>query len=64
MKRDKKRSLPKTQRERTKWYIAGCLAADTPNDWRLYREAQLGTFGAASEVRKVDPADYLKGKKP
>ncbi|TIP06638.1 MAG: hypothetical protein E5X72_00030 [Mesorhizobium sp.] len=45
-----------------KWLRTGAAATFDPQGNRAYREWQLGTFGAASPVRRVDPAEYLKGK--
>jgi hypothetical protein len=33
-----------------------------PNAERSFRDSKLGTFGPASEVRRIDPAEYLKEK--
>ncbi|MDW9473453.1 hypothetical protein [Sinorhizobium meliloti] len=33
-----------------------------PAGIRAYRDAKLGTFGAASEVKRIDPAEYLAEK--
>lgn len=42
---------------------ANCLDAKfDPVAKRGYRDHKLGTFGAASEVRKIDPAQYLAAK--
>ncbi|MBZ9888959.1 hypothetical protein LB559_13500 [Mesorhizobium sp. BR1-1-3] len=44
------------------WLRKGASGKFDPQGRRVYREWQLGTFGAASPVRQVDPAEYLKGK--
>lgn len=33
-----------------------------PHGNRRHREQQLGTFGPASPVRRIDPAEYLSTK--
>lgn len=33
-----------------------------PHGERQHKDQKLGTFGAASEVRRIDPAEYLKMK--
>ncbi|CAK7257721.1 MULTISPECIES: hypothetical protein [unclassified Shinella] len=33
-----------------------------PAGERAYRDHKLGTFGAASEVKRIDPAEYLAAK--
>ncbi|RVD66772.1 hypothetical protein EN750_01900 [Mesorhizobium sp. M7A.F.Ca.ET.027.03.2.1] len=41
------------------WIRSIAAANFDPNGLRKYRHAQLGTFGAASAVRHIDPAEYL-----
>ncbi|RWK53520.1 hypothetical protein [Mesorhizobium sp.] len=41
------------------WLRAGVAAVFVPADAKTYRDFKLGTFGPASPVRKIDPADYL-----
>ncbi|RWO68953.1 MAG: hypothetical protein EOS17_16795 [Mesorhizobium sp.] len=41
------------------WIRSIAAANFDPNGKRKYRDAQLGTFGAASPVRHIDPAEYL-----
>ncbi|MBD8555533.1 hypothetical protein IFT84_13555 [Rhizobium sp. CFBP 8762] len=44
------------------WIRRGNSAKFDPNAQRAYRDNKLGTFGAASEVRRIDPAVYLAEK--
>jgi len=44
------------------WIRDGAAAIFDPHGKRRYREQQLGSLGAASEVRRIDPADYLASK--
>ncbi|RWH32460.1 hypothetical protein [Mesorhizobium sp.] len=46
-----------------KWVRDIAAAKFDPQGQRQHREWQLGTFGAASPVRKINPADYLASKK-
>ena len=41
-------------------WVRGVAAAKfDPAGQRAYRDHKLGTFGAASEVKRIDPAEYL-----
>lgn len=42
--------------------LCGSPAKKPGQEHRRYREHQLGTFGAASPVRHVDPAEYKAGR--
>lgn len=44
------------------WVRTVAAAKFDPAAKRAYRDNKLGTFGAASEVRKIDPAQYLAEK--
>ena len=44
------------------WVRAVAAVKFEPEANRAYRDQKLGTFGAASEVRKIDPAQYLAEK--
>ncbi len=44
------------------WVRTVAAAKFDPVAKRAYRDQKLGTFGAASEVRKIDPAQYLAEK--
>lgn len=44
------------------WVRTVAAAKFDPAAKRAYRDHKLGTFGAASEVRKIDPAQYLAEK--
>ncbi|MBB4407078.1 hypothetical protein [Agrobacterium radiobacter] len=44
------------------WVRTVAAAKFDPVATRAYRDHKLGTFGAASEVRKIDPAQYLAEK--
>ncbi|NHT77535.1 hypothetical protein G8E10_17615 [Rhizobiaceae bacterium CRRU44] len=41
------------------WIRDASIAHFDPHADREYRESRLGTFGPASEVRKIDPATWL-----
>lgn len=44
-------------------WVRGVAAAKfDPAGERAYRDSKLGTFGAASPVRRIDPAEYLAAK--
>ncbi|TPM33720.1 hypothetical protein FJ955_02980 [Mesorhizobium sp. B2-2-2] len=45
-----------------RWVRDIAAAKFDPQAKRQHREWQLGTFGAASPVRKIDPAEYLAAK--
>jgi hypothetical protein len=44
------------------WVRAVAAVKFDPAAERAYRDSKLGTFGAASEVRHIDPAEYLASK--
>ncbi|MBX5217862.1 hypothetical protein HJC05_27225 [Rhizobium sp. NLR9a] len=44
------------------WVRSVAAAKFDPTGERSYRDHRLGTFGAASEVRRIDPAIYLAEK--
>ncbi|MQW38157.1 hypothetical protein [Sinorhizobium meliloti] len=44
------------------WVRSVAAAKFDPAGERAYRDHKLGTFGAASEVRRIDPAEYLAEK--
>ncbi|RVO38505.1 hypothetical protein CN093_17415 [Sinorhizobium meliloti] len=44
------------------WIRNVAAAKFDPAGIRAYRDAKLGTFGAASEVKRIDPAVYLAEK--
>ncbi|WP_421590930.1 hypothetical protein [Shinella sp. M27] len=44
------------------WVRAVAAAKFDPAAQRAYRDQKLGTFGAASEVKRIDPAEYLAAK--
>ncbi|MGP4691633.1 hypothetical protein [Agrobacterium cavarae] len=44
------------------WVRAVAAAKFDPAAKRAYRDQKLGTFGAASEVKRIDPAQYLAEK--
>ncbi|AWC21397.1 hypothetical protein CO731_00848 [Aminobacter sp. MSH1] len=41
------------------WLRDIAAATFDPQGNRRYREQKLGTLGPASDVRRIDPADYL-----
>ncbi|RWL14857.1 MAG: hypothetical protein EOR57_31420 [Mesorhizobium sp.] len=53
-----KRSAAKAPR----WLRDIAAANFDPQGIRRHREAKLGTFGAASEVRHIDPAEHRAPK--
>lgn len=44
------------------WVRSVAAAKFDPAGVRAYRDRKLGTFGAASEVKRIDPAIYLAEK--
>ncbi|MDE4619617.1 hypothetical protein [Sinorhizobium meliloti] len=68
--RRKEKKLQEKQEHRMKvnaakaptWIRNVAAAKFDPAGVRAYRDAKLGTFGAASEVRRIDPAEYLAEK--
>jgi hypothetical protein len=44
------------------WIRGMAMGKFDPAGKRKYRDQKLGTFGAASEVRRIDPAEYLAEK--
>nr|CAD6417844.1 hypothetical protein REQ54_01758 [Rhizobium sp. Q54] len=44
------------------WVRSVAAVKFDPAGERAYRDHKLGTFGAASEVRRIDPAEYLAEK--
>lgn len=44
------------------WVRSVAAAKFDPAGERAYRDHKLGTFGAASEVKRIDPATYLAEK--
>lgn len=44
------------------WVRSVAAAKFDPAGERSYRDHRLGTFGAASEVKRIDPATYLAEK--
>ncbi|MFN7090703.1 MAG: hypothetical protein ACK4P4_09165 [Allorhizobium sp.] len=44
------------------WVRSVASAKFDPAGERAYRDHKLGTFGAASEVKRIDPAQYLAEK--
>lgn len=68
--RRKEKKLQEKQEHRMKvnaakaptWIRSVAAAKFDPAGIRAYRDAKLGTFGAASEVKRIDPAVYLAEK--
>jgi hypothetical protein len=56
------RTFQKAAAKAPGWLRTGAAANFDPNADRVYRDYKLGTFGAASPVRKIDPAVYLAEK--
>lgn len=44
------------------WVRSIAAAYFDPHGKRKYRDFKLGTFGPASTVREIDPADYVAGR--
>jgi acyl-CoA synthetase (AMP-forming)/AMP-acid ligase II len=44
------------------WIRSGAMGKFDPAGERAYRDYKLGTFGPASEVKRIDPAVYLAEK--
>jgi hypothetical protein len=44
----------------TVWRDAAATRAYDYVDRKRYKDSQLGTMGPASEVRHIDPAEYVK----
>jgi hypothetical protein len=40
------------------WLKAGAIKAVSRSAKQKYEDAKLGTFGAASPVKRIDPAEY------
>ncbi|RWH55452.1 hypothetical protein [Mesorhizobium sp.] len=58
-KTKRERKQAKAAAKAPRWVRDIAAAKFDPHGNRQHREWQLGTFGAASPVRKIDPADYL-----
>lgn len=43
-----------------RWIARGCVSRPHTKAKRNFRTRQLGTFGPASPVRHIDPAEYQK----
>ncbi len=56
------RRLAQNAAKAPKWIRKAALGKFDPAGVRAYRDYKLGTFGAASEVRRIDPAEYLAEK--
>ncbi|PZM07597.1 hypothetical protein [Rhizobium tubonense] len=64
-KRKEKRAAKQMKRDAHKavgWVRDIASAKFDPEANRVYRDYKLGTFGAASEVKRIDPAAYLAEK--
>lgn len=46
----------------TGWIKKAAIGKFDPRGESAYRDYKLGTFGAASEVKRIDPAQYLAEK--
>lgn len=56
------RRLAQNAAKAPKWIRKAALGKFDSAGVRAYRDHKLGTFGAASEVRRIDPAEYLAEK--
>lgn len=61
--------MPKLTRKQRKaaakapnWVRTVAASKFDPTADRAYRNKKLGTFGAASPVRRIDPAEYMAEK--
>ncbi|WP_434723063.1 hypothetical protein [Mesorhizobium sp. RIZ17] len=64
--RKEKRQAKKMKRAAAKaptWIRKAAAAKFDPHGDRSYRDLKLGTLGAASEVRRINLADYLASQK-
>lgn len=62
MTRKAKKRQARAAAKAPRWIRDGAAAIFDPHGRRQHREQQLGTFGAASGVRRIDPAEYLASK--
>ena len=60
MKPARKRKMLKAAAKAPRWVRDIAAAHFDPHGDRRHRESKLGTFGAASEVRHVDPREYAR----
>ena len=56
MSKKRKRKMLRAAAKAPRWVRDIAAANFDPHGNRQFRESQLGTFGAASEVRQIDPA--------
>lgn len=59
-----KRQMRRAAGKAPRWIRDIAAARFDPIGERAHRDHKLGSFGAASDVRHIDPAEYLKGKGP
>ncbi|UUP19528.1 hypothetical protein [Nitratireductor thuwali] len=57
-KRKKLRKMKRVAAKAPRWLRSGAAATFDPHGRRKHRDAKLGTFGPASAVRHIDPAEY------
>jgi hypothetical protein len=56
------KEMKRNAHKATGWVRAVAAKKFDPAGERAYRDYKLGTFGAASEVKRIDPAVYLAEK--
>ncbi len=60
MSRKRDRKMKRAAAKAPLWVRDIAAAKFDPNENRRHRESRLGTFGAASPVRHVDPSEYAE----
>lgn len=58
MNKNRTRKMKRAAGKAPRWVRDIAAAHFDPQGNRQFRESKLGTFGAASEVRKIDPRDF------
>jgi hypothetical protein len=58
MRAKRKRKMLRAAAKAPRWVRDTAAAKFDPHGERRHRESKLGTFGAASDVRQIDPATY------
>lgn len=58
MSKKRERKMKRDASKAPTWLRTGAAAIFDPQGAKQHRDKQLGTFGAASEVRHIDPSEY------
>lgn len=58
MSKKRQRKMKRAASKAPNWLRTGAAAHFDPHGDREHRNRKLGTFGAASEVRHIDPSEY------